>query len=94
VPSEKKLSGVFEKAILDDYYEWRRTRPSGDRSGVRYRGMISRYGAVDAIKRLLASSRNRRKGHVGAEEFVIARRFHSLFTQEERREARDRLSQK
>lgn len=90
--TKRKLAAQFETAIIDDYYKWRATLEAGDRSGVRYKGMITRFGAVGTMRRLLASSVNRRKREqFGVEEFVVLRRFRRLFTKAEILEAEDRL---
>jgi hypothetical protein len=92
VVTKRKLAVEFENAIIDDYKKWRATLEKGDRSGVRYRGMITRFGAVGMMKRLLASLVNKRKREqFGVEQFVVLRRFQPLFTKAEIQEAKMRL---
>ena len=82
----------FEDRLLRDYYEWRLTLPPGSRRGTRYKGMITRLGAVGAVKKLLNSAANRRKRLVfGAEYWVLEPQFRPLFTAAEIKEAKRRI---
>src|SRR5688572_8134311 len=82
----------FSDRVLYDYYRWRSTLPRGSRRGVRYRGLITRYGALGAAKRLLNSQSNRRKREsFGIEYLVIEPQFKPLFTGSEIAEAKSRL---
>lgn len=92
--TKAQLAESFTDKVLIDYYQWRLTLPKGSRRGIRYKGMITRFGAAGTIKRLLASRTNKRRAlEFGAEQWVLNPRFRSLFSAAQIKEATDRLKE-
>src|SRR5262245_37683104 len=90
--SPHQLAAYFEAVVLVDYYEWRAAFGPHDRRGRRYRGVITRCGAMGAAKRLLRSGSNRKKcKDFGIEYLVVDARFRRLFTPWELAEAQKRI---
>jgi hypothetical protein len=93
---QKTVERLFEHEVLADYYRWKLTLPKGSHRGIRYRGMFTRFGVRQAIKRLLHSRTNCKKvlslDVLGAEYWVLKNPFHQLFTAGERAEARRRIA--
>jgi hypothetical protein len=84
----------FADKVLRDYYEWRSKLPHGSRRGVRYRGMITKHGAVGAAKWLLNSDRNAKKrDSFGIEYWVTCPQFRPLFSVAEVKEAERRWAE-
>ena len=95
----EKLEKDFQEALGSDYEIWKERRAKGDRSGVRFRGMLTRLGGVTLAHRLLASQKNQStvlsslwEDHkITLEWEVTRRRFRSLFNDAEITQAKDRL---
>ena len=45
----EKLEKDFQEALESDYEIWKERRAKGDRSGVRFRGMLTRLGGVRSL---------------------------------------------
>ena len=91
--TKPNLSEWFTDKMLAEYYKWRLTLPKGSHRGIRFKGMLTRFKGVGTAKRLMGSKTNRQRAEgYGIEELVADPRFRSLFTKEEVKEAKYRLT--
>jgi len=94
--TKRERAGWFHDALMHDYYQWRAGMRQPNWRGVRFRGNVTKLGAVRAIKQLLNSPKNRRLNskEYGAELLVVKKQFRPLFSPDEIKEARRRLRSK
>src|SRR5258708_29200401 len=57
--AQLQLKRDFQVALERDYEIWKSRREKGNRSGVRFRGMLTKLGALKMAQRLLGSSQNK-----------------------------------
>ncbi|SRR5258708_6639168 len=94
-----QLKRDFQVALERDYEIWKSRREKGNRSGVRFRGMLTKLGALKMAQRLLGSSQNKSdvllsswEDHKLTLEWEVTRpKFRELFTKVEIEEAKTRL---
>ena len=48
-----KLTKEFEKALENCYKDWKHRRSADSRDGVRFRGQLTRFGAMEVARRAL-----------------------------------------
>ena len=94
-----QLKREFHATLVEGYAQFKREREKGNRSGVRYRGMLTRLGGVEMAHQLLKSPQNHARvkswsweGYKGSMEYqVIQKKFRVMFSVPELQEANLRL---